>query len=68
MYVSFRTWLNMLCLSERGDEDLFAVARGPEVTVVVGRRREPYVARGPEIGVVAVIEIIHAENIVRLKM
>ena len=55
----------MLCLAERGDEDLLAVAGGPEVAAVRGWRK-PDVALGTEVGGVTVIKVIHAENLIRL--
>ena len=55
----------MLCLAERGDEDLLAVAGGPEVAAVRGWRK-PDVALGTEVGGVTVIKVIHAEDLIRL--
>ena len=60
-----RTWLDMLCLAERGDKDLLAVAGGPEVTAVRGRRK-PDVTLGTEVGGVTVIKVIHAKDLIRL--
>ena len=55
----------MLCLPEGGDENLLAVAGHSEVSAVRGRR-EPDVIFGPEVGVIAVVEVFHAEDVIRL--
>ena len=55
----------MLCLAEGGDENLLAVAGHSEVSAVRGRR-EPDVIFGPEVGVIAVVEVFHAEDVIRL--
>ena len=56
----------MLCLAEGGDENLLAVAGHSEVSAVRGRR-EPDVIFGPEVGVIAVVEVFHAEDVIRLQ-
>ena len=57
----------MLRLSKGRDEELLAVAGG--TAPVVRRGREPDVAPGAEVGgvlAVAGIEVVHAEDLVRL--
>ena len=61
-----RTWLDMLCLAEGGDENLLAVAGHSKVSAV-GGRREPNVILGPEVGVIAVVEVFHAVDVIRLQ-
>ena len=61
-----RTWLDVLCLAEGGDENLLAVAGHSEVSAV-GGRREPNVILGPEVGVIAVVEVFHAVDVIRLQ-
>ena len=55
----------MLCLAEGGDEYLLAVAGHSEISAVRGRR-ESDVIFGPEVGVIAVVEVFHAEDVIRL--
>ena len=56
----------MLCLAEGGDENLLAVAGHSKVSAV-GGRREANVIFGPEVGVIAVVKVFHAEDVIRLQ-
>ena len=69
-FTVLNTWLDMLCLSKGGNEELLAVAPGAAPTrPIVRRRRETDVAPGAEVGgvsAVAGVDVVHAKDLVRL--